>query len=185
MARREPETVSTLWYHDHSMDHTSENTFKGLVGFHLVFDEIDSGNENDPSPKALRLPSGEFDVPLLFQDKRFGPDGELLFDPLSPDVHSGVLGDKFTVNGAIQPINLVVKIPAGGVITNCATVNVTGDTNLANNQSCVTNTVQGPIDVGVVKTAVVSGQTVTYTLTFSGAASTWPLEWKRKQVSPP
>ena len=72
------ETVSTLWYHDHSMDHTAENVYKGLVGFHLFFDEIDSGNENDPSPTALRLPSGEFDIPLLFQDKRFDSNGQLV-----------------------------------------------------------------------------------------------------------
>ena len=65
------ESVSTLWYHDHSMDFTAQNTYKGLVGFHLVFDEIDSGNENDPAPCALRLPSGEFDIPLVIQDKQF------------------------------------------------------------------------------------------------------------------
>ena len=60
------ETVSTLWYHDHSMGHTAEKVYKGLVGVHLFFDEIDSGNESDPSPSALRLPSGEeFDIPLF------------------------------------------------------------------------------------------------------------------------
>ena len=94
------ETVSTLWYHDHSDHFTAENIYKGLVGFHLFFDEVDSGNENDPSPKALRLPSGDFDIPLLFQDKRFNPKGEMiLVDP----THEGFLGDKFIVNGKIQP----------------------------------------------------------------------------------
>src|SRR5207248_3289051 len=56
------ETLSTLWYHDHSEHFTAENVYKGLVGFHLFFDEFDSGNENDPSPKALGLPSGDFDI---------------------------------------------------------------------------------------------------------------------------
>jgi FtsP/CotA-like multicopper oxidase with cupredoxin domain len=99
------ETVSTLWYHDHAMDHTAENVYKGLVGFHLFFDEIDSGNENDPSPKALRLPSGEFDIPLLFQDKRFDANGQLFLPRLDSDPPPmlGVLGDRFTVNGQIQP----------------------------------------------------------------------------------
>jgi FtsP/CotA-like multicopper oxidase with cupredoxin domain len=96
------ETVSTLWYHDHSMDHTAENVYKGLVGFHLFFDEFDSGNENDTNPNALRLPSGDFDIPLLFQDKRFDDKGQLILDPLGPH-HQGFLGDKFVVNGAIQP----------------------------------------------------------------------------------
>jgi FtsP/CotA-like multicopper oxidase with cupredoxin domain len=99
------ETVSTLWYHDHSMDHTAENVYKGLVGFHLLFDEVDSGNENDPNPKALRLPSGEFDVPLLLQDKRFAEDGQLFLPDLSSPSPPmlGILGDRFTVNGQIQP----------------------------------------------------------------------------------
>jgi FtsP/CotA-like multicopper oxidase with cupredoxin domain len=99
------ETVSTLWYHDHAMDHTAENVYKGLVGFHLFFDEIDSGNENDPSPKALRLPSGEFDIPLLFQDKRFDANGQLFLPRLDSDPPPmlGILGDRFTVNGQIQP----------------------------------------------------------------------------------
>ncbi len=100
------ETVSTLWYHDHSDDFTAENVYKGLVGFHLFFDEVDSGNENDPSPKALRLPSGDFDIPLLFQDKRFNSKGELILDDQS---HQGFLGDKFIVNGKIQPKLTVLR----------------------------------------------------------------------------
>jgi FtsP/CotA-like multicopper oxidase with cupredoxin domain len=96
------EAVSTLWYHDHSMEHTAENVYKGLVGFHLFFDEIDSGDENDPAPGALRLPSGDFDIPLLIQDKRFDAKGQLVLDPLSQN-HDGYLGDQFAVNGAIQP----------------------------------------------------------------------------------
>jgi FtsP/CotA-like multicopper oxidase with cupredoxin domain len=103
------ETVSTLWYHDHSMDHTAENVYKGLVGFHLFFDEVDSGDENDSAPTALRLPSGDFDIPLLFQDKRFDCNGEL-FLPSRNEVQTrlGVLGDRFTVNGIIQP-KLIVQ----------------------------------------------------------------------------
>lgn len=101
------ESLSTLWYHDHSHHKTAENTYKGLVGFHLVFDEIDSGDENDPAP-ALKLPSGEFDVPLLFQDKQFRlVDGkaQLHLPKLNdPDFsRDGVLGDIFLVNGRIQP----------------------------------------------------------------------------------
>jgi FtsP/CotA-like multicopper oxidase with cupredoxin domain len=102
------ETVSTLWYHDHSDHFTAANVYKGLVGFHLFFDEVDSGNENDLAPGALRLPSGEFDIPLLFQDKRFNADGQLVLDSLSEN-HLGFLGDKFTVNGLIQPKLTVLR----------------------------------------------------------------------------
>jgi FtsP/CotA-like multicopper oxidase with cupredoxin domain len=100
------ESVGTLWYHDHSMDFTSQNTYKGLVGFHLLFDDIDSGDEKDPSPRALHLPSGEFDIPLLIQDKRFDPEtGQLILKSATADrpVALGVLGDRFVVNGQIQP----------------------------------------------------------------------------------
>jgi len=101
------ETVSTLWYHDHSMDHTAENVYKGLVGFHILFDEIDSGDENDQAADALRLPSHEFDLPLLLQDKRFDANGQLFLETVQG--HTGFLGDKFTVNGAIQPKLTVLR----------------------------------------------------------------------------
>jgi FtsP/CotA-like multicopper oxidase with cupredoxin domain len=94
------ERPSTLWYHDHLLDFTGPNNYRGLQGCYLVFDEIDSGNERDPNPAALRLPSGPFDIMLVVQDKRFAADGSLVFDQFEFD---GVLGDKFVVNGKIQP----------------------------------------------------------------------------------
>src|SRR2546426_7962973 len=41
------ERPSTLWYHDHFFDFTGPNVYRGLAGFFLVFDEIDSGHETD------------------------------------------------------------------------------------------------------------------------------------------
>jgi FtsP/CotA-like multicopper oxidase with cupredoxin domain len=102
----EREVLSTLWYHDHRYDFTSQNVYKGLAGFFLFFDEVDSGDETDSSPRALRLPSGEYDIPLMFADKRFDRAGRLIFDVFNLD---GVLGDKFTVNGVIQPVLRVAR----------------------------------------------------------------------------
>ena len=99
------ERPSTLWYHDHFFDFTGPNVYRGLAGFFLVFDEIDSGDETDPGSQALRLPSGQFDVPLVLQDKRVDANGKLIYDPLD---HDGFLGDTFLVNGAVQPF-LAVK----------------------------------------------------------------------------
>src|SRR5437762_2487047 len=93
------ETMNTLWYHDHRFDFTAQNVYKGLAGFYLLFDEVDSGDETDPNPRALRLPSGEFDVPLMFADKVFDADGQVFFDFFNFD---GILGDKFIVNAAIE-----------------------------------------------------------------------------------
>lgn len=96
------EALGTLWYHDHRMEFTAPNVYKGLAGFYLLFDELDSGNEQDSNPNALRLPSGVgiYDIPLILQDKQFDSGGYLFYDQLEQD---GILGNKFCVNGKIQP----------------------------------------------------------------------------------
>ena len=91
------ESLSTLWYHDHRVDFTSQNVYKGMAGFYLLFNEFDTGDETT----GFRLPSGQFDVPMMFTDKVFDPStGLLAFDLFNLD---GILGDKFLVNGKIQP----------------------------------------------------------------------------------
>jgi FtsP/CotA-like multicopper oxidase with cupredoxin domain len=96
------EALGTLWYHDHRLDFTAPNVYRGLTGFYLLFDEIDSGDEHDDNPKALCLPSGvgKYDIPLVFHDKQFNSKGIMVFDSFNSD---GILGDKFCVNGKIQP----------------------------------------------------------------------------------
>ncbi|MGH9825899.1 MAG: hypothetical protein ACREDR_21935, partial [Blastocatellia bacterium] len=92
------EALSTLWYHDHRVDFTAQNTYKGLIGFYLLFNQFDTGDEHS----GFRLPSfPEFDIPLVFADHVYDPtDGLLAFDLFNLD---GILGDKFLVNGLIQP----------------------------------------------------------------------------------
>ena len=103
------ERKGTLWYHDHTMDFTAQNTYRGLSGFYLLFDDIDSGNEHDPNPDALRLPSGVpngdavagcYDIPLLVTDRSFDSNGILSMDVMNME---GLLGDKYLVNGTVQP----------------------------------------------------------------------------------
>src|SRR2546426_1621706 len=92
------EALSTLWDHDHRVDFTAQNTYKGLLGFHLLFNQFDTGDENT----GFHLPSfPQFDIPLVFVDKIYDPTtGQLVFDLFNLD---GILGDKFLVNGVIQP----------------------------------------------------------------------------------
>ncbi len=126
------EIMNTLWYHDHRLDFTATNVYAGLSGFYLLFDERDSGDENDRSPLAFNLPSGDYDIPLILHDVQFDQNGQVVWDfftpspiPLSsdgtPDVGNsqgapneyqpirqnyttnGMIGDKFTVNRIIQP----------------------------------------------------------------------------------
>ena len=96
------EALGTLWYHDHRIDFTAANICRGLTGFYLLFDEIDSGNEQDANPKALRLPSGvgKYDIPLVIDDKQFDSSGYATFDQFAT---KGILGNKFCVNGKVQP----------------------------------------------------------------------------------
>jgi FtsP/CotA-like multicopper oxidase with cupredoxin domain len=97
------EALGTLFYHDHTLDFTAPNVYRGLIGFYLLFDELDSGDERDPSPTALRLPSHPYDYPLAFGDRRFSPmpDGQLFYDQFHAE---GVLGDKVVINGKIEPV---------------------------------------------------------------------------------
>src|SRR5205085_87225 len=59
------EAMHTLWYHDHRIDHTAENTYKGLAGTYILFNEFDTGDENT----GFRLPSfGDGQNPLTSFD---------------------------------------------------------------------------------------------------------------------
>jgi len=118
------ETMNTLWYHDHRLDFTATNVYAGLSGFYLLFDERDSGNEEDPNPNAFRLPSGKYDVPLILHDVQFDQNAQVVWDFFTPAPEipenvegdgvgsffptpdfttNGMLGDRFTVNRTIQP----------------------------------------------------------------------------------
>jgi FtsP/CotA-like multicopper oxidase with cupredoxin domain len=93
------EALSTLWYHDHREGFTSQNVYKGLIGSYLLFNNFDTGDENT----GFHLPSfPNYDIPMMFADRCFDADtGELVFDTFNID---GILGDKFLVNGVIQPV---------------------------------------------------------------------------------
>jgi spore coat protein A len=96
--------AATLWYHDHRMDFTGPQVYRGLAGFHIVRDDEDD---------ALPLPAGDKDVPLMICDRAFAADGSLRYPALDPagndpgvrpDFMEGVLGDVILVNGAPWPL---------------------------------------------------------------------------------
>ncbi len=98
--------ASTVWYHDHVADHTAGNVYHGLAGMVNQFDELDSDNENDTNPLALRLPSGAFDIPLVLGDYILNRDGSLYFDQMED---AGQVGNLFCVNGKVQPFLNVAR----------------------------------------------------------------------------
>src|SRR5829696_9350736 len=96
--------ASTHWYHDHRMDFTGPQVWRGLAGFYLVRDEAED---------ALTLPKGEKDVPVMIADRLFAEDGSFYYPSLDSSLAGepgvlgaygdGVLGDSVLVNGAVQP----------------------------------------------------------------------------------
>jgi FtsP/CotA-like multicopper oxidase with cupredoxin domain len=98
------ETLGTLWYHDHRVDHTAENVYKGMAGFHIIFNDFDTGDETT----GLHLPTfPQFDIPMILTDKLFdSATGLLCFDTFGLD---GLVGDTFLVNGKVQPFLEVQK----------------------------------------------------------------------------
>lgn len=65
--------AALLWYHDHAMAITRVNTNAGLAGPYLLRDEWDTGLPGNP----LGLPAGEFEIPLVMQDKIVTADGSI------------------------------------------------------------------------------------------------------------
>jgi spore coat protein A len=92
----------TLWYHDHAIGQTRLNVYAGLAGVYIIRDE-----EED----ALDLPGGEYDLPLIIQDRSFAADGSLTYpvsDLAGSADHSGpwvpeFFGDVILVNGKAWP----------------------------------------------------------------------------------
>ena len=62
--------ATMLWYHDHTLGMTRANVYAGLAGVYLI---------RDPGSDPAGLPQGDYEIPLLIQDKSFNSDGSLFF----------------------------------------------------------------------------------------------------------
>lgn len=89
--------AATIWYHPHVYPTTAELVVRGLAGLFLIDDD-----ESD----QLGLPSryGIDDIPLVLQDRRFQPDGQIFHRMNLIAVTTGYFGDVMLVNGARAPI---------------------------------------------------------------------------------
>jgi FtsP/CotA-like multicopper oxidase with cupredoxin domain len=102
------ETMSTHWYHDHMIDFTSQNVYKGNGAMMNYYSAIDRGNESVSDGINLRLPSGsglpwgnrDYDVNLIIGDKAWDAQGQLWFHSFEKD---GFLGDQMLVNWGYKP----------------------------------------------------------------------------------
>ncbi len=102
------ETMSTHWFHDHMLDFTAQNVYKGNVAMMNYYSALDRGNERINDGVNLRLPSGsalawgnrDYDINLMIADKAWGQDGQLWFNPFQKD---GFVADRLLVNWAWKP----------------------------------------------------------------------------------
>ena len=94
---RNQQPGATLWYHDHAMGIGRLNMMMGLAGFYILEDE---------SERALGLPAGKYDVPLMLQDRIFDPFGRIVYpvsgNPDAPWVPE-FFGSHVLVNGKVWP----------------------------------------------------------------------------------
>lgn len=100
------EKMGTFWYHDHRQEKTLNSNVLGLNGMYIVYDRTDPGHEH-PSAGSLQLPGyyGVTDIPLILTEKRFCP----LDAQGRNEMVNAAGGDKWVVNGAIQPFLTVRK----------------------------------------------------------------------------
>lgn len=83
--------AGTYWYHPHPHGRTGPQVYRGLAGLFLVSDE----EEQD-----LGLPDGEYDVPLVIQDRTFDSGNQLVYmSGHRMEQMTGFLGDLILVNG--------------------------------------------------------------------------------------
>jgi len=102
------ETMSTHWFHDHMLDFTAQNVYKGNAAMMNYYSALDRGNEKIDDGVNLRLPSGteldwgnrDYDVNLLLAEKAWDSEGQLWFNPFNL---RGFIGDVMTVNWLYKP----------------------------------------------------------------------------------
>ncbi len=82
--------AGTSFYHSHTHELTAEQVYQGLAGLIIVTDDEE---------KKLELPTGEFDLPLVIQDRNFNDRNQLRYLHGMHGRMTGFLGDTILVNG--------------------------------------------------------------------------------------
>ncbi|SCY38436.1 multicopper oxidase family protein [Nitrosospira sp. Nsp13] len=83
------------WYHAHPHDMTGPQVYRGQAGLITVTDEEE---------QKLGLPDGEYDIPLIIQDRRFTAGNQLQYIFGMHERMTGFLGDTILVNGQADTV---------------------------------------------------------------------------------
>eukprot|EP00898_Chlorokybus_atmophyticus_P006000 jgi/Chlat1/6400/Chrsp45S09062 len=92
--------AATLWYHDHALGLGRLASYAGLAGTYII--------REPAKERALKVPSGKFDVVLSLTDITFTSDGQLYYDISSatsshPKWAYQQIGKTIAVNGRLWP----------------------------------------------------------------------------------
>ncbi|WP_045226367.1 multicopper oxidase family protein [Methyloterricola oryzae] len=82
--------ASFILYHPHTHGITGKQVYHGLAGGILVSDEEEA---------KLGLPSGEYEIPIVIQDRSFNDQNQLVYVRHMHDRMTGFHGDRILVNG--------------------------------------------------------------------------------------
>lgn len=77
-------------YHPHPHGITGRQVYQGLAGAIIV---------NDDEERRLQLPSGEYEIPLVIQDRQFDDQNQFQYAGHMHDRMMGFYGDQILVNG--------------------------------------------------------------------------------------
>lgn len=82
--------AGTFWYHPHPDMRTAPQVYMGMAGLLII---------EDDEERALGLPTGEFEIPLMLQDRRLTPERNFAYELRDEDHLEGYLGDVMLANG--------------------------------------------------------------------------------------
>jgi len=82
--------AGTYWFHPHPHGLTASQVIAGLAGLFIVSDDDEA---------KVTLPSGEFDLPVVIQDRVFDGNNQFIYGNDMMTTMMGFLGDRILING--------------------------------------------------------------------------------------
>lgn len=92
--------AGTYFYHSHAHHLTAKHVYKGYAGFFII---------EDDDELQYGLPTGNYDIPLLIQDRHSAYQPQFTYAPTMMDRMMGYLGDVPLVNGTPEAFFEVQK----------------------------------------------------------------------------
>ena len=114
--------AGTYWYHPHPHGHTGEQVYFGLAGLLLVSDEEE---------QALPLPRGQYDLPIVIQDRSFDDGNQFRYlGGTGPTAHADASGAPSAPDNTMGGRGMMGGMMSDGMMTRM--MGFLGDTVLVN-----------------------------------------------------